>query len=60
MTPFIPDRETRERLVEKLRETNRSLDIWNLELAEAIATVEADLRQQKRKRLGLTTDSKKV
>lgn len=41
--PRIPDPETRKRSVEKLREC-RQFDALNLLLDEAIAQVEADIR----------------
>ena len=53
MTPRIPDRETRERLVAQLRESNRKLDISNLALDELIAKLEAGIREQDRARLGV-------
>lgn len=42
--PRIPDPETRRRSVEKLREVCRQYDALNLLLDEAIAQVEADIR----------------
>lgn len=42
--PRLPDPETRKRHVEKLREVCRQYDILNLLLDEAIAQVEADIR----------------
>ena len=53
MAPKIPDPETRQRLIDQLRESNRKLDISNLALEELIARIEADLREQRRARLGL-------
>lgn len=47
----IPDAETRRRNVERLRESNRQLELWGLQLEELTAIVEADLRRQRRERL---------
>ncbi len=47
----IPDAETRRRNVERLRESNRQLELWDLQLEELTAMVEADLRRQRRERL---------
>ena len=47
----IPDAETRKREVERLRESNRQLELVTLALDELLAMVEADLRHQRRKRL---------
>jgi hypothetical protein len=47
----IPDAETRRKEVERLRESNRQLELFNLELDELIAMVETDLRGQRRERL---------
>uniref|UniRef100_B8HNF8 Uncharacterized protein n=1 Tax=Cyanothece sp. (strain PCC 7425 / ATCC 29141) TaxID=395961 RepID=B8HNF8_CYAP4 len=49
--PRIPDAETRKREIEQLRECGKQLDLFTLALDELLATVEADLRQQKRERL---------
>jgi hypothetical protein len=49
--PNIPDRETRMREVQGLRESNRQLELVTLALDELIAMVEADLRRQRRSRL---------
>lgn len=46
-----PDEESRRRCLERLRETNRQLDLYNLQLDELIAMIEAEARQQKRERL---------
>jgi hypothetical protein len=46
-----PDRETKKRCLEGLRQTNHRLELYNLFLDEAIAQVDAELRQQKRARL---------
>jgi hypothetical protein len=50
----IPDPETRRNEVERLREGNRQLERFNLELDELIAMVEVDLHQQRRERLERT------
>lgn len=47
----IPDEESRKRCLERLRETTRQLDLYNLQLDELIAMIEAEVRQQKRERL---------
>jgi hypothetical protein len=47
----IPDPETRARSIAKLREACRLLDLFNLQLDEAIALVDADLLKQRRARL---------
>ncbi len=47
----IPDAETRKRTIEQLRASNRQLEEASLALEELIALVDADLRQQRRKRL---------
>ena len=47
----IPDAETRARSIAKLREAGRLLDLWTLQLDEAIALVDADLLKQRRARL---------
>lgn len=49
--PQIPDTETRKRSVERLRESNRQLELVTLALDELIAMVETDLRRQHRERL---------
>ncbi|MDJ0729250.1 MAG: hypothetical protein QNJ33_04580 [Crocosphaera sp.] len=46
-----PDEETQKRCLEKLRQTNRQLELYNLFLDEAIASIDTELRQQKRERL---------
>ena len=65
----IPDPETRKRSIERLRESNRQLELFALALDDLIAMVEADLRQQRRSRLlgksfasskNLEEESKKV
>ncbi|MDY6807305.1 MAG: hypothetical protein SXA11_26310 [Cyanobacteriota bacterium] len=47
----IPDAETRKRNVDRLRESNRQLELWGLQLEELTAMVEADLCRQRRERL---------
>jgi hypothetical protein len=47
----IPNEETRQREVERLRASNQQLERFELELDELTAMVEADLRQQRRRRL---------
>ena len=46
-----PNEEVRKNCLDRLRETTRQLDLYNLFLDDAIAQVDAELRQQKRKRL---------
>jgi hypothetical protein len=46
-----PDEETRKICLERLRESNRQLELYNLFLDDAIAEIERDLRQQQRSRL---------
>jgi hypothetical protein len=47
----IPDDATRARDIANLREAGRLLDLWTLELDEAIAVLDKHLRQQRRARL---------
>jgi hypothetical protein len=47
----VPNQETRQKEVEQLRASNQQLERFALELDELIAMVEADLRQQRRRRL---------
>ena len=47
----IPDAETRARSIAKLREARRLLDLWTLQLDEAIAVPDAHLLKQRRARL---------
>lgn len=49
--PKIPDAETRKRSLERLRESNRQLDLVGLQIDELIAMAEAQLRRQRRERL---------
>jgi hypothetical protein len=46
-----PDPETRARDIASLREAGRLLDLWILELDEAIAALDKHLLQQRRARL---------
>jgi hypothetical protein len=46
-----PNEEVRKNCLNRLRETTRQLDLYNLFLDDAIAQIDAELRQQKRKRL---------
>lgn len=47
----IPDPEKVKRTVERLRETNRHLELVTLALDELITKVDADLCRQRRERL---------
>ncbi len=47
----IPDPETRAKSIANLKAASRLLDLFNLELDEAIALIEKDLRAQHRARL---------
>ncbi|WP_373542609.1 hypothetical protein [Chamaesiphon sp.] len=47
----IPDSETRAKSIASFKAASRLLDLFNLELDEAIAVVEKDLRAQQRARL---------
>jgi hypothetical protein len=46
-----PNEETRKRCLDRLRESNRQLELYNLFLDDAIAQIDLELRQQKRSRL---------
>ncbi len=46
-----PDAETKKNCLDRLRESNRQLELYNLFLDDAIAQVDAELRQHKRSRL---------
>ena len=46
-----PDEETKKNCLEGLRQTNYRLELYNLFLDDAIAQIDAQLRQQKRARL---------
>ena len=65
--PRIPDPETRRRSIEKMREVCRQFDALNLLLDEAIALVEADIRNSplnvyrlKKAKLGAVSETSKV
>jgi len=65
--PRIPDPETRRRSIEKMREVCRQFDALNLLLDEAIALVEADIRNSplnvyrlEKAKLGAVSESSKV
>jgi hypothetical protein len=47
----IPDELTRKTSVENLKKVGRQLDIIGLEMDELLATIEAELRCQRRERL---------
>lgn len=47
----IPDAETRRRSIERLRESNRQLELWGLQIDELIAMADAHLLRQRRQRL---------
>jgi hypothetical protein len=47
----IPDPEKVKRTVERLRESNRQLELVTLALDELIARLDTDLRRQRRTRL---------
>jgi predicted ATPase len=49
--PRIPDLETRQRNVARMREACRLLDAWTLKLDEVLAMLEADNRRQRQERL---------
>ncbi|WP_019499303.1 hypothetical protein [Pseudanabaena sp. PCC 6802] len=46
-----PNEETKETCLDRLRENNRQLELYNLFLDDAISQVDSELRQQKRERL---------
>ncbi len=48
---FIPNPETRKRLVTNLRKTRLDLQDFGLQLEELLAGVEKEIREQKLKRL---------
>ncbi len=65
--PRIPDPETRRRSIEKMREVCRQFDALNLLLDEAIALLEADIRNSplnvyrlKKAKLGAVSETSKV
>jgi predicted ATPase len=49
--PRIPDLETRQRNVARVREACHLLDAWTLKLDEVLAMLEADNRRQRQERL---------
>ena len=53
LTP--PDLGSRQKAIEQLRESNRRLELLALTLDEAIATIESELRHQRRQRLESAT-----
>jgi hypothetical protein len=46
-----PNEETKKNCLDRLRETNRQLELYNLFLDDAISQIDSELRQQKRERL---------
>jgi hypothetical protein len=48
---LYPDEETRKNCLDKLRESNRQLELYNLFLDDAISQIDLELRQHKRVRL---------
>jgi hypothetical protein len=46
-----PDAETKKNCLDRLQESNRQLELYNLFLDDAIAQVDAELRQHRRSRL---------
>ncbi len=46
-----PTEETRKSCLDRLRESNRQLELYNLFLDDAIAQIDSELRQHKRERL---------
>jgi hypothetical protein len=48
---LYPDEETKKRCLEGLRQSNHQLELYNLFLDDAIAQIDAQLREQKRARL---------
>ncbi|XZO01573.1 MAG: hypothetical protein ACM65L_24315 [Microcoleus sp.] len=49
--PRIPDLETRQQNVARMRESCRLLDAWTLKLDEVLGMLEADNRRQRQERL---------
>lgn len=49
--PRIPNLDTRKQEIEQIRAANRQLEEASLALEELLAMIEADLREQRRKRL---------
>ena len=65
--PRIPDPETRRRSIENMREVCRQFDALNLLLDEAIALLEADIRNSplnayrlRKAKLGVVSESSKL
>jgi hypothetical protein len=46
-----PSEATRKGCLDRLRESNRQLELYNLFLDDAISQIDSELRQQKRERL---------
>jgi hypothetical protein len=46
-----PDEATRKQCLERLRQTNRQLELYNLFLDDILAQLEAESRQKRRERL---------
>ncbi|MCY7337599.1 MAG: hypothetical protein LH613_15550 [Chamaesiphon sp.] len=46
-----PTEEIRKNCLDRLRESNRQLELYNLLLDDAIAQIDSELRQQRRERL---------
>jgi hypothetical protein len=46
-----PTETTKQECLDRLRESNRQLELYNLFLDDAIAQIDSELRQQKRERL---------
>jgi hypothetical protein len=46
-----PDKETKRNCLDRLRETNYQLELYNLSLDKAISQVDLELAQQRRGRL---------
>jgi hypothetical protein len=46
-----PTEEVRKNCLDRLRESNRQLELYNLFLDDAIAQIDLELRQQRRERL---------
>jgi hypothetical protein len=46
-----PSEVTRKNCLDRLRESNRQLELYNLFLDDAISQIDSELRQQKRERL---------
>jgi hypothetical protein len=46
-----PSEATRKNCLDKLRESNRQLELYNLFLDDAISQIDSELRQHKREKL---------